>query len=124
MELIFWAALERLEGVTDNRFVKNELIILREKVSNGKRLGQGMAESDVFPRLFSQLVVIGEASGSLPEVLETLNLIYKDEINNRIQIINTSLEPIILMVFGGAILFILAAIMLPVFDIYSVYSNM
>lgn len=116
--------LVRLEGVTDNRFVKNELVILREKVTNGKGLALAMAESDVFPRLFCQLVAVGEASGSLPEVLETLNLIYKDEIKNRIQIINTSLEPLILLVFGGIVLFILAAIMLPVFDIYSAYSNM
>lgn len=116
--------LQRVEGVTDNRFIKKELIMIREKVSNGKRLGQAMEESAIFPRLFCQLVTIGEASGSLPEVLETLNLIYKDEIKNRIQIINTSLEPLILLIFGGVVLFILAAIMLPVFDIYSAYANM
>ena len=117
-------ALQRLEGITDNRYVKNELIILREKVSNGKRLGQAMEESDVFPGLFCQLIAVGEASGSLPEVLETINHVYKDELKNKIQIINTSLEPLILLAFGGAVLFILAAIMLPVFDIYSAYSNM
>lgn len=117
-------ALQRLEGVTDNRFVKNELILLREKVANGVQIGQAMAESAVFPQLFCQLVVIGETSGSLPEVLETINLIYQDEIKNSIKIINTSLEPLILLIFGGVVLFILAAIMLPVFDIYSAYSKM
>lgn len=116
--------LNRMEGVTDNRYLKKELVKLREKVANGKSLGQGMAETAVFPSLFCQLVVIGETSGALPEVLETLKLIYKDEINNQIQLMNTSLEPLILMVFGGMVLFILAAIMLPVFDIYAAYANM
>lgn len=118
------SALKRLEGVTDNRYIKKELEILEQKVSNGIRLGQGMSEIDIFPSLFCQLVTIGEESGSLPEVLETIYLIYKDEINTRIQLVSTSLEPLILIVFGGVVLFILAAIMLPVFDIYSAYSSM
>lgn len=117
-------ALNRLEGVTDNRYIKKELIGLREKVANGKSLSQGMAESEVFPRLFYQLVAIGEASGSLPEVLETLNVIYADEVQARIQLLHTSLEPLILLIFGGLVLFVLAAIMLPVFDIYSAYASM
>ena len=100
------------------------LIELREKVTNGSSLSQGMVESNVFPSLFCQLVAIGEASGSLPEVLETLNIIYTDEIQARIQLLHTSLEPLILVIFGGLVLFILAAIMLPVFDIYAAYSNM
>lgn len=118
------SALNRLEGVTDNLYIKGELEILEKKVSNGTRLGQGMGESNVFPSLFCQLVTIGEESGSLAEMLETIHRIYKDEISNRIQLLSTSLEPLILIVFGGVVLFILAAIMLPVFDIYSVYSNM
>lgn len=118
------AALNRLEGVTDNRYIKKELILLREKVVNGKGLGLGMEESDIFPSLFCQLVTIGEVSGSLPEILETLNRIYADEVRTRIQLLHTSLEPLILLIFGGLVLFILAAIMLPVFDIYSAYSGM
>lgn len=117
-------ALSRLEGVADNRYIKTELSQLRNKVTNGVSLSQGMAESDVFPRLFCQLVATGEASGSLPEVLDTLNRIYADEVRSRIQLLHTSLEPLILLVFGGLVLFILAAIMLPVFDIYSAYSSM
>lgn len=117
-------ALKQLEGVTENRYIKMVLIELREKVTNGSSLSQGMVESNVFPSLFCQLVGIGEASGSLPEVLETLNIIYTDEIQARIQLLHTSLEPLILVIFGGLVLFILAAIMLPVFDIYAAYSNM
>ena len=117
------AALKRLEGIADNRYIKSELIVLREKVTNGKSLSQSMAESAVLPSLFCQLVAIGEASGALPEVLCTLNLIYEDEISSRIQLLNTSLEPVILLIFGGLVLFVLAAIMLPVFEIYSAYSS-
>ena len=117
-------ALNRLDGVTENRYIKIELIRLREKVVNGKSLSQGMTESDAFPGLFCQLVAIGEVSGSLPEVLETLNLIYADEVQAKIKLLHTSLEPLILLIFGGLVLFILAAIMLPVFDIYSAYSSM
>jgi len=53
-----------------------------------------------------------------------LNLIYADEVKSRIQLLHTALEPLILLIFGGLVLFILAAIMLPVFDVYSVYSSM
>lgn len=117
-------ALNRLDGVTENRYIKIELIRLREKVVNGKSLSQGMTESAAFPGLFCQLIAIGEVSGSLPEVLETLNLIYAEEVQTKIKLLYTSLEPFILLIFGGLVLFILAAIMLPVFDIYSAYSRM
>jgi len=117
-------ALNHLEGVADNRYIKRELRVLREKVVSGTSLSHGMAESQVFPSLFCQLVAIGEVSGSLPEVLDTLNLIYADEIRTRIQLLHTSLEPLILLIFGGLVLCILAAIMLPVLDLYSVYSSM
>ncbi|MBC3889324.1 hypothetical protein GH810_13470 [Acetobacterium paludosum] len=118
------SALNRLAGVTDNRFIKNEVKILAKKVSSGTSLVQGMKESVAFPSLFRQLVGIGEASGSLPVVLETMHEIYKDEIQARIELVSTALEPLILIVLGGVVLFILAAIMLPVFDIYSAYSSM
>jgi len=51
-------------------------------------------------------------------------MIYDDEVKDSIKLISTAIEPLILMVLGGAVLFILAAIMLPVFDIYTAYSAM
>lgn len=118
------SALNRLEGVTENRVIKREVKKLGKKISGGSRLAQAMEESAIFPSLFCQLVNIGEASGSLPEVLDKINMIYDDEVKDSIKLISTAIEPLILMVLGGAVLFILAAIMLPVFDIYTAYSAM
>jgi len=117
------SALNRLEGVTQNRLIKKEVLMLANKVSTGSGLAQAMEESVVFPSLFCQLVNIGEVSGSLPEVLEKINLIYDDEVKDSIKLMSTAIEPLVLMVLGGAVLFILAAIMLPVFDIYTAYSS-
>jgi type IV pilus assembly protein PilC len=117
-------ALNRLTGVTENRYLKKEVLILVEKTVGGKSLAQGMAESAAFPGLFCQLVRVGESAGSLPIVLESVYRIYKDEVQNRIQLLSTALEPLILIVLGGVVLFILAAVMLPVFDIYASYASM
>ncbi|MBC3805098.1 hypothetical protein GH808_11745 [Acetobacterium fimetarium] len=117
-------ALSQLAGITENRYLKKEVVILVKKISEGTSLAQGMEESAAFPSLFCQLVRIGETSGSLPVVLESVNRIYKDEMQNRIQLLSTALEPLILIVLGGMVLFILASVMLPVFDIYSAYSAM
>jgi len=118
------SALNRLEGISENRVIKEEVKKLGKKISGGSRLAQAMEESVIFPSLFCQLVNIGEASGSLPEVLDKINMIYDDEVKDSIKLISTAIEPLILMVLGGAVLFILAAIMLPVFDIYTAYSAM
>jgi type IV pilus assembly protein PilC len=117
-------ALERLGGVAGNRYLEWELKIIENKVAGGSRLARAMTESGVFPVLFCQMVAIGEESGTMPEVLKTIDSIYRQEIGTEIQAINTSLEPIILLAFGGLVLFMLAAIMLPVFDIYGTYSSM
>jgi len=111
------SVLNGLDGITDNRFIKKELRKLTKKVSGGSSLTQAMEESPIFPIFYSQLVSIGETSGSMPEVLEKIALIYDDEVKNTMKFISTAVEPLILMVLGGAVLFILAAIMLPVFDI-------
>lgn len=118
------SALNRLEGVTENRLIKKEVKELSKKISGGSRLAQAMEESVLFPSLFCQLVSIGEASGSLTEVLDKITLIYDDEVKDSIKLMNTAIEPLILIVLGGVVLFILAAIMLPVFDIYTAYSAM
>ncbi|MGV8906888.1 MAG: type II secretion system F family protein [Acetobacterium sp.] len=118
------SALNRLEGVTENRLVKKEVKELSQKISGGSRLAQAMEESVIFPSLFCQLVSIGEASGSLTAVLDKITLIYENEVEDSIKLMNTLIEPLILIILGGAVLFILAAIMLPVFDIYTAYSAM
>ncbi|KNZ43044.1 hypothetical protein AKG39_02490 [Acetobacterium bakii] len=118
------SVLDRLDGITENQFIKREVRKLVKKVSSGSSLTQAMEESLVFPIFYSQLVSIGETSGSLPEVLGKIALIYDDEVKNSIKFISTAVEPLILLILGGAVLFILAAIMLPVFDIYTAYSGM
>jgi len=118
------SVLDHLDEVTNNRFIKKELRNLTQKVSGGSSLAQALEESPVFPGFYSQMVNIGETSGSLPEVLEKIGLIYDDEVKNSIKFMSTAVEPMILLNLGGAVLFILVAIMLPVFDIYSAYSGM
>lgn len=118
------SALNRLDGVTENRFIKKEVRKLVKKVSGGSMLSQAMEESIIFPSLFCQMVRIGEASGSLPEVLEKITLIYDEEVKKTMNLMRTALEPFIILILGGGVLFILAAIMLPVFDIYTAYSGM
>jgi|LGOV01.1.fsa_nt_gb type IV pilus assembly protein PilC len=118
------AALNYMERMFDNYYVEKEMNIIENKIAKGFKLSIAMEESSLFPSLFCQLMAVGETSGSLPEVLKKITLIYEDDVKNSVAMLETALEPVILIVLGGMVFLILAAIMLPIFDLYSVYSEM
>lgn len=75
--------LKQLERSLENRYIKMVLIELRKRLRMAQKSESGYGRKQCIPQSFCQLVAIGEASGSLPEVLETLNIIYTDEIQAR-----------------------------------------
>lgn len=110
-------SLEISIPILSNAVIKNHLTKCKEDLLAGGSFGESIKESDEIPSMMGHLISIGEESGNLTEILEEIADSYESETNEQIKIITTLLEPILILVVGLIIGFIVFAILLPIFSI-------
>lgn len=91
---------------------------MKDKVVRGEGLYSSMNGSKIFPSMLSTMINIGEESGSLDEILYKTADFYDEELENQIQITASMVEPLLIVVMGAVIGFIVLAIMLPMTNMY------
>lgn len=95
-----------------------ELIdVLQEEVLNGRSIGKVLANSPVIPAGAAQMVGTAEQAGKLGIVMQLVGDYYEDEGQRKIQELAKLLEPLIIIVMGIVVAFVVASIMLPILDI-------
>jgi len=111
--------LKIVSEVVGNRIAENALIKIRDKVIRGESLYSSMLESEIFPPMLYSMVKIGEETGSLDSILNKTADFYDDELESIIQTSVALMEPILIVVMGIIIGFMVMSIMMPMFDSYS-----
>ena len=94
---------------------------LQRRVAQGGRLSAGMAHTGRFPDMLVHLCATGEDSGTLDILLDKAAGLMTDELDARIHTLSSLLEPLIIVVLGGAIGVILVAMYLPIFRLGQVF---
>lgn len=94
---------------------------LMRRVVQGGRLSEGMAHSGRFPDLLVQLCATGEETGTLDSLLARAAELLSEELDARISALSSLVEPLIIVVLGGAIGVILVAMYLPIFRLGQVF---
>ena len=89
----------------------------REEVHKGKRLGSALERSGLFPPLFTDMVGVGEQSGSLDKMLIHVSDYLDQESEATIQTLMSLVEPLLILVMGAVVGFIVVATLLPLFEI-------
>ena len=104
-------------NVAGNLAFSEALTRVREKVRDGRALHAALAEEDVFPPLLSRVVETGEETGSLASMLERYADVVADETETTVENMTTLIEPVLLVVVGGMVALMLAALYLPLFSL-------
>jgi type II secretory pathway component PulF len=112
-------ALKITEQVLPNRLIKEAVAKTREAVTDGKTLAQPLAQSKLFPQLMVDLVRIGEETGDVPGALNNLADTYEGELAIALRLMTQLLEPVLIVVMGGIVAFLLLSIFLPLFRLIS-----
>lgn len=87
-------------------------------IKNGIPLSESLAKfPDLFPRLLVSLVVVGERTGSLAEILRTFSNFYEEEVDNKLKNLTATLEPALLLVMGVLVGSIAFSIILPIYQL-------
>jgi len=111
------SALAAAEGVMTNRVQRAAAHAAAAQVREGMGLSRALAGTRQFPPILIHLTASGEATGRLDRMLERAAQELSRELSRRIEAFTTLLGPAVVLVMGGVVLFIVLAILLPVFEI-------
>lgn len=109
-----------ISDVVNNVIYRDILMEVAQKVTNGNTISDSLAaHPKEFPQLVSQMVKVGEQSAQLDEILSKLALFYEREVDNKVRTLSTLLEPLIMIVLGVAVGFLVAGVLLPIYNLAS-----
>ncbi|MEI6627284.1 MAG: type II secretion system F family protein [bacterium] len=111
-------ALEITSKVVTNSFYRNALIESVEFIKKGQKLESVFtSHPDIFPPIMQQMVAVGEETGSLDEILDTIAGFYEEEVSNTMNNLPTIIEPVLMLCMGGAIAIVALAVMMPMYSL-------
>ena len=88
-----------------------------EMVGQGRSLADGLGASGLFPPLAKRMVAVGEASGTLTDMLARVAQTYESETDRILAALTSLVEPVIILVMGLLVGFVVMAVLLPIFDL-------
>lgn len=112
-------ALEIGEAVMGNSVYVDALEGVRENVREGSSLARPLRDSKVFPPLVTRMVAVGEQTGEMEDMFSKIADIYDQQVETILSTLTSLLEPIMILVIGAVMGFIVFAILLPIFDLTS-----
>ena len=93
---------------------------VREAVEKGGRMSESLAISGEFPPDTIQMTAVGEETGKLDEMLNKIADIYDRAVGYAVKKLTTLLEPLLLILMGCMVGFIMGSMLLPMFDMMKV----
>jgi type II secretory pathway component PulF len=96
--------------------IKKELWVCQNKITGGMGFGEALREASALPDVFAQLVTVGEESGELSEAMADIAESYEQEINEFTRSFSNLLEPVMILLVGLVVGFIVFAMLMPVFQ--------
>lgn len=113
-------SLPIVSAVLNNVIAEDEVLKIRERVVKGEGLSTPIEDCELFPQMLSSMVRIGEESGALDDMLNKTADFYDEEVEQAIQTLTSMLEPIMIIIMGLVIGFMVIALMLPLYGSYDI----
>ena len=115
--------LDIVSGTLGNVIIARAVEVIKDSVREGKGLSQPMASTMVFPPMVTQMVAVGEETGALDTMLTKVADYYDLEVEYAIKNLSTTLEPILLVLIAGMVLFLALGMFLPIWDMIHVMKR-
>jgi type IV pilus assembly protein PilC len=114
-------ALKITSTTAGNVIIEKEVTDARKLVSEGKTMAESFKQSGKFPTMMLQMINVGEATGTLDEMLSKLAVFYDEEVDNTVASLLSILEPIMLIFVGGMVGGLVVAMYLPIFSLMKAF---
>ncbi|HVT74863.1 MAG TPA: type II secretion system F family protein [Candidatus Paceibacterota bacterium] len=112
-------ALELTADVVGNEVYKGVLMGATEDVKGGKSVSDALANKRIIPGIMIQMIKVGEESGELGKILKTLSVFYSREVVNAVDTLVDLIEPAMIVLLGLGVGFLLASVLIPIYNISS-----
>ncbi len=112
-------ALKIGEAVLDNQVYSKTLEEVRSDVREGASLAKPLRDSGVFPPLVTRMIAVGEQTGEMEEMLTKVADIYDQQVETMVSTLTSLLEPVMILIIGAVMGFIVFAVLLPIFNLTS-----
>jgi MSHA biogenesis protein MshG len=123
LALVFRSGVPVVQGLTlsaqvvDNAYLTQALTAMRSQVERGDSLLIASQRSGVFPPLVLQMIMVGEESGTLAEMLEEIGQMYQRDMEYGLKTLAQKIEPILLVMMGAMVLVLALGVFLPMWDL-------
>lgn len=108
--------LQIVSKIVGNKIVEHKLLNVKGQLIKGVGLSEPLKETGVFPPMLYSMIKIGEESGSLDEILDKTADFYDEELDAAVQQFTSILEPMMILIMGVVVGFIVISIALPMFS--------
>jgi type IV pilus assembly protein PilC len=100
-----------------NQYMAQELTTAAQQVREGRALATALMQSGAFPDVAIKMVEVGESTGALQEMLNSLSEFYDEEIDTSLTRFITIVEPVLLVIMGIVIAALLLSLYMPLFNL-------
>ncbi len=110
-------ALETAGESLGNRLLRSAIAAASKMVREGRPLSAGLQQTGVVPQLAVEMIEVGESTGALPAMLNSVAEFFEDDVNTRMQAALSLIEPVIMLLMGIFVAFVLVSLYLPIFSL-------
>ena len=118
--------LESLEITSDtvgNVVVANGVRAIMEGAKRGEPLTRPLQDHPVFPPMVTQMMAVGEETGAIDNLLKKVSDFFEQEVQRTVEALTSLIEPLLIVVLGGAVGSMVISLYLPMFDIIKLVGN-
>ncbi|MEE9573946.1 MAG: type II secretion system F family protein, partial [Candidatus Neomarinimicrobiota bacterium] len=114
-------SLGSIADVAGNMIYHDAIMHVRDEVAAGQPLDLSMQETHLFPNLVIKMIIVGEQSGKLEEVLSKVATFYEEDIERAVDMLSSLIEPLVMVILGIIIGGFVAAMYLPIFKLGTIF---
>ena len=108
--------------ITGNKVMEDAVLTAIERIKQGSTIAEPLRDQPVFAPMVVQMIEVGENAGALDAMLNKIADFYDDEVNYAVEALTSLLEPLLMVVLGALIGFMLIAMYLPIFEMAGTFG--
>ncbi len=110
-------ALDTAGDSLGSRLLRSAIASAGKMVREGRPLSTGLEQTKVIPQLAIEMIEVGESTGALPAMLNSVAEFFEEDVNTRMQAALSLIEPLIMLIMGAFVAFVLVSLYLPIFSL-------
>jgi len=110
-------AFDIVRAVVQNQVLMDVIETARESVKEGESIASPLKRSGEFPPIVTHMIAVGERSGQLEEMLANVARSFDAQVSSRLQAMTSLLEPLLLVMMGGVVAFIVFSVLMPMLQL-------